>query len=155
MVDKLNVFSSDNFSIKKTTKDNIDEIYNFKLDTIINNNDISEEEYVKITKYISADIKSHIDDYNMVIIENKVVGTFCFYEDSEGYLLDEIYIISDYRGFNIGSKIIEKIKNLCLEKRKTLYLWVYKTNEGALRLYNKLGFSIFIETETRYKMKFN
>ena len=44
------------------------------------------------------------------------------------------------------------IKNIL--KNNIVYLWVYKKNTKAIKLYKKLGFNIIEETDTRYYMKY-
>lgn len=46
------------------------------------------------------------------------------------------------------------IKNYnCQTPDKPIYLWVYKQNKKAIKLYKRLGFKIINETDTRYFMK--
>ena len=47
------------------------------------------------------------------------------------------------------------MKKICdiLKQYAVVYLWVYKKNHKAIRLYKRLGFEVSEETETRYLMK--
>ena len=65
-------------------------------------------------------------------------------------MLDEIYIEKDYRNKKIGTNIIKDI----LKNNDTVYLWVYKDNIKAIKLYKKLGFLIKEETDSRYYMEY-
>ena len=65
-------------------------------------------------------------------------------------MLDEIYLENAYRNQGIGTSIILDI----LKRYSNVYLWVYKKNHKAIRLYKRLGFNVLDETETRYLMKF-
>ena len=65
-------------------------------------------------------------------------------------MLDEIFLDDEYRNKGIGSSILSKI----LESNDIVYLWVYKENINAIRLYKKMGFNVKEETETRYYMKY-
>lgn len=65
-------------------------------------------------------------------------------------MLDEIFLETDFRNKGIGSDIINRI----LELNDIVYLWVYKDNINAIRLYKKFGFNIIYETDTRYYMKY-
>lgn len=64
--------------------------------------------------------------------------------------MDEIYLEEQYRSKGIGTNIIKQVLN----ENKIVYLWVYKDNVKAIKLYENLGFIVEEETETRYFMKF-
>ena len=69
----------------------------------------------------------------------------------DGVLLDEIFIEEEYRNNKIGTQIISNV----LSNYSIVYLWVYKSNSKAIKLYEKLGFNIIKSTETRYFMKYS
>ena len=125
-------------------------ITKYKLDTIIRGNNIAKEEYDQILIYLNNNIKEHLDDYQIILMENKIIGMFCYYKMEDEYLLDEIYLLHHYRNLGIGSFIIKQLQQELVNKK--IYLWVYKTNTTAIKLYKSLGFKVIDETETRYKM---
>ena len=47
----------------------------------------------------------------------------------------------------------EKVMNLS-KSNSNVYLWVYKDNIKAFNLYNKIGFNIKEETDSRYYMEY-
>ena len=63
--------------------------------------------------------------------------------------LEGIFVKNDYRNQGIGTSIICDI----LKQYAVVYLWVYKKNYKAIRLYKRLGFEVSEETETRYLLK--
>lgn len=50
---------------------------------------------------------------------------------------------------------IKNASNEILKKNNIVYLWVYKDNINAIRLYKKAGFNIIEETNTRYYMRYS
>lgn len=138
------------YKLVKSTKEDIDRLIDYKKKTIFEyTKDISEEEYNKICNYIINEVNNHIDDYLNIVIDNKVVGSYLLVNKDDGVLLDEIYILDEYRNKGIGTSIIKDILN----NNIIVYLWVYKDNIKAVSLYKKIGFKIIDETETRYYMK--
>ncbi|HAS47403.1 MAG TPA: GNAT family N-acetyltransferase [Microscillaceae bacterium] len=61
--------------------------------------------------------------------------------------VDEIFIVKDYRGQGIGSKVLDFVANHCQAQGiKAFHLEVARSNEVAQRTYEKLGF----EKRTNY-----
>ena len=72
-------------------------------------------------------------------------------KNENGLLLDEIFIEEQYRNKGIGTSII---KDVVSKSKSNVYLWVYKDNIKASNLYNKIGFNIKEETDSRYYMEY-
>ena len=112
---------------------------------------LSEEEVDKINDYVKCNIPKQIQDYKIITSDSKIVGCLLVEKHLDGVLLDEIYLDEEYRNKGIGTSIIKNI----IKNNTIIYLWVYKNNKEAFRLYEKLGFTVIEETESRYFMKFN
>ena len=122
-----------------------------KLDTILQYaKNLDDNELQKIKKYIDTNILKQLQNYKLIITKGKVIGSLLVVKHKDGYLLDEIYLEENFRNKGIGTNII---KNILIEKN-IVYLWTYKDNIKAIKLYLKFGFEIKEETETRYFMKF-
>ena len=53
--------------------------------------------------------------------------------------LDDLYVLSEYRGQGVGTAIIQKC---CCETELPVFLYVFKENNPAVSLYEKMGFRI-------------
>lgn len=74
--------------------------------------------------------------------------------DQSIYLLN-LLICGVAQGKGIGTNILKDIiRQSCLTNRK-IELQVFKINDGAKRLYQKLGFTVVTETEFHYQMTFS
>lgn len=111
---------------------------------------LSEEEISRINKYVDKHIPMEIEQYNIVILDNKKVGCCLLIKKDDGIILEEIYLDEEYRNKGIGTDIIKNV----LQNNAIVYLWVYKENVKAVSLYKKLGFSVIKETDIRYYMKY-
>lgn len=123
------------YNLIKATKSDVERLINYKLETTINEN-MSPNEKAKITKYVESHVPKQFPSYNLITIENKVVGCLQIIKYGDGVLLDEIFIEKEFRNKGIGTSILTKI----LQDNNIVYLWVYKTNTIAKNLYLKLGF---------------
>lgn len=136
------------YKLVKSSIDDIERLIKYKKNTIYEYaENLSSEEIKKINDYISNNVPKQINNYYNIVIENKVIGAILLTNKDDGILLDEIYIEENYRNKGIGTDIIKSILN------NTVYLWAYKRNTKAIKLYKKLGFKIIEETEHRYYMK--
>ena len=125
-------------------------LINYKLSTILEYaKDLSKDEAQRIYDYVKTSVSELLSAYKIVEVDGVCVGSFLVIEYEDGAMLDEIYIDYDYRNKGMGTDIIKNV----LGKHSVVYLWVYKNNERARKLYQELGFVLEKETETRYFMK--
>ncbi len=142
---------NNNYQLIPATINNLQLLKEFKLKTILNNEEnISIEEKNKILKYVNQTTSQYINDYQLIVVSNKIVGCLLLREYEDGKLLDELYLIPEYRNQHIGTSIIMKI----ISTFPIIYLYVYKENKIALNLYLKYQFKIIAETKSRYYMQY-
>jgi len=94
-----------------------------------------------------------VKDSYVIIYENIAVGRLeCIYSEYS-INLHKIYILSEHQNKKIGTKIINQIINEGKEKNIPVILRVLKCNIKAEKLYEKLGFKRYDETENHFLMK--
>lgn len=142
-----NKYKLENASIK-----DIERIKKYKLNTIFEYaKDLDKEEVEKINNYVNKTISNQIFEYKNIVLNNIIAGSFLITKNENGLLLDEIFIEEQYRNKGIGTSII---KDVVSKSNSNVYLWVYKDNIKAFNLYNKIGFNIKEETDSRYYMEY-
>ena len=142
-----NKYKLENASIK-----DIERIKKYKLNTIFEYaKDLDKEEVEKINNYVNKTISNQTFEYKNIVLNNIIVGSFLITKNENGLLLDEIFIEEQYRNKGIGTSII---KDVVSKSNNNVYLWVYKDNIKAFNLYNKIGFNIKEETDSRYYMEY-
>lgn len=140
-----------NYKIIPAKKEHLNLLIRYKLDTILEYaNDLEKTEMINIKNYVNENVPRLLENYKLILISNILVGAVLFYEKDDGILLDEIYIEKKHRNIGIGTNIIKDI----LRDNNIVYLWVYKLNVNAIKLYKKMNFKVIEETETRYFMKY-
>ncbi len=87
-------------------------------------------------------------DGKIIVVVGVDAGFWRTIERETETLLVSIRILPEFQNRGIGTKII---KNLLNESKNPVRLQVLKVNP-ARRLYERLGFKIFDETETHFKM---
>jgi ribosomal protein S18 acetylase RimI-like enzyme len=140
------------YQLENATVNDSNLLIKYKLNNILEYaKDLDQEEITKINNYVNSKIPKQINNYKIIKVDNKIIGCLLVEEHLDGVILDEIFIEEKYRNNGIGTKII----NIILSNYSIVYLWVYKDNVKAVKLYEKLGFLIIENTETRYFMKYS
>lgn len=140
------------YKLVKASKKDIPRLIKYKKDIIyMYSKDLAEDERNKIDEYVITSVNEMFKDYYNIIIDDKIIGSILLKDMPQGKLIDEIYIEKEFRNNGIGTDIIRKM----LENNRNIYLWVYKENKKAISLYNRLGFIIVDETDSRYYMKYD
>lgn len=140
------------YKLERASIKDIERIKKYKLNTIFEYaKDLDKEEVEKINNYVNKTISKQIFEYKNIILNNIIVGSFLITKNKDGLLLDEIFLEEQYRNKGIGTTII---KDVVSKANNNVYLWVYKDNIKAVNLYNKLGFNVKEETDSRYYMEY-
>lgn len=140
------------YKLEEAKKEHIELLIKYKLSTILEYAaDLNKEEIKRIEDYVNSSVLNMLNYYKIITINNNIVGCLLLNDYEDGVILDEIYLEYDVRGKGIGSSLLRKVLN----KHNVVYLWVYKKNKEAIKLYEKFNFKVINETESRYFMKYD
>ncbi len=88
-------------------------------------------------------LKTHNCEIFVLTVDNKVIGKAHIFTESDKVRLTDIGIHPDCRSQGFGTSLIKHCINHCLLRNKTnIVLDVETSNDGALKLYQNLGFEI-------------
>jgi diamine N-acetyltransferase len=97
-----------------------------------------------------AEIQNPLNDYHLLIVENKIVGysKIRLNHSIEGYdqnitKLERIYLLEEVHGSGLGKVFFDF--NVSISKdagQKGIWLYVWVDNHRAIKFYNKMGFEI-------------
>ena len=139
------------YELVKSSVSDIDKLINYKRNTLYEYaHDLRDDEITKIENYVKDTVPKLLDNYFNIVVDGKIVGCLLVTLKDDGVLLDEIFIEEEYRNFGIGTSIINKVIN----DNDIIYLWVYKENVNAIKLYKRIGFNIIEDSDIRYYMKY-
>ena len=97
-------------------------------------------------------IKEKRNYIKVIIYNDRPIGIFTNYINEDGVdFIDLFYVDKNYQRNGIGTQILET--QLLIDKKNNVNtkLQVFKENP-AKKLYEKVGFKIYDETDTHYKM---
>ena len=100
-------------------------------------------------------IKEHRNHIKVVKYEDKVIGIFTNYVDENNESIISLFCIDkQYQKRGIGTQILKAQLKLDKQNKRNTVLQVFKENPARF-LYKKVGFEIYEETKTHYKMRKN
>lgn len=136
---------------ERATQADVERIFALSRALIDQYEDVDSIDYDKVLQWVRRKIETQIGEYQRVLMDGSLAGYVHFHPDGERMELDDLYILSEYRGMGIGTAVVEKC---CAETEKPVYLYVFRRNTGAVRLYQRLGFEIVQEVgSSRYIMQ--
>ena len=142
-----------NYQLEPVGNGDVERIRKYKLASILDYaGDLNQAELDRINRYVDEKLPKQLGYYQNVVCGGVTVGGILVRQIDDGLLLDEIFIEKKYRGRGIGSSVI---KNILSCSNDSVFLWVYKANVDAIRLYRNLGFVVVDETNTRYYMAYS
>lgn len=101
--------------------------------------DLYQIDYDKVLKWVEKKIFDNIRDYTCVMSGDEKVGYFHLEQGEAEAELDDLYILPPYQGKGIGTKVL----NDCISwTDKPIFLYVFRKNTGAIRLYSRMGFTV-------------
>ncbi|MDN3452107.1 MULTISPECIES: GNAT family N-acetyltransferase [unclassified Psychrobacter] len=73
---------------------------------------------------------------------NNIVGFIGYFADNTHYEITTMYVLPDYHGLGIGTKLMQTSLQTLLDSHINIYvcLWVLENNTPAINFYKKFGF---------------
>jgi ribosomal protein S18 acetylase RimI-like enzyme len=94
-----------------------------------------------------------IDD-RIILSGGEPVGRLIVVRAEEGMRLADVALLPGHRGKGIGSTLVKDLTSEAAASGKPLVLQVETWNEGARRLYERLGFTATGATATHFQMEY-
>lgn len=102
---------------------------------------------------LKEDLKIHLQHKKIILLDDRPIGIYVTHFTEDGDLfINEINILKEYQNKGIATKIISKQLKENKDKGIRTILQVFKNNP-AKKLYERLGFRVYNETETHYQME--
>ena len=92
-------------------------------------------------------------DWQIILLNNAPIGRLIVDRRPQEVGLMDIALLPQYRGQGIGTQFIKQVMAEATEQKKPVRLYVSKNNEGALRLYERLEFTIIGDTSMHFWME--
>lgn len=97
-----------------------------------------------------ADSFASIEQYKVIEVEGRFAGFIQINEEGNVLNLAEIHLLPEMQGKGIGGSIIQSVINAASDRKMEAQIGVFKRNQRAYELYQRLGFEKICETDTHY-----
>lgn len=125
-------------------------IFSLNKDLIERYEDLSAIDYDKVLIWVRRNIEGNLPHFSRILWDGALAGFFCLTEEGGTWELDSLFVLPPFQGLGIGTQVLRH----CQQTHPSLLLYVFRRNTGALRLYEKTGFSVTKEVRnTRYIMQ--
>jgi ribosomal protein S18 acetylase RimI-like enzyme len=92
-------------------------------------------------------------DDRIILFKDKVAGRLIVSRTDDEIRLVDISLLPDYRNARIGTSVITDLLREADRTHRLVRLQVERTNDGARRLYERLGFTVTGENQTHFQME--
>lgn len=90
-------------------------------------------------RWTEKKLKTCWQDYQLALVDGEIAGIFALW-DGEEMELDDLYVAEKYRRQGVGRAIVQHCISQANNAGKALFLYVFKENTPARRLYEQMGF---------------
>lgn len=95
---------------------------------------------------------AHDFTYFLFYYQSSPVGYLGIQELEKELVLSKLYVLEKFRGKGIGAKAMEIVDDLAIRKNyESIWLYVNKHNEEAIRFYERCGFRIITLVTHHYE----
>lgn len=139
-------------TLEKALPEDSAEIFRLNKELIDIYEDLSSIDYPRVLDWVHRNIQKNLGSFRRIIWDGQLAGFYCL-TPAEGKLeLDSFFVFPEYQRRGMGTQVLQK----CLKSRTPIFLYVFRRNTGAIRLYERLGFRIVKEVgSTRYIMEYH
>ena len=103
--------------------------------------DLGSIDLSRVLLWVRRKLEEKLPEYRAVFRNDEKVGYFRLFETDEGALeIDDLYILSPFRGQGVGTEIIRHCIAESERLQKPLMLYVFTRNIRAAALYERMGF---------------
>lgn len=113
--------------------------------------DIASIDYQKVLQWVQNKITENIRLYQCIYANGEKAGYFRLILGEMEAELDDLYVLPAFRNQGIGTAVLQH----CVSITHTpIFLYVFKNNSEAIKLYSRIGFSVSEEVgKTRYILR--
>ncbi|MFN2188210.1 MAG: GNAT family N-acetyltransferase [Candidatus Promineifilaceae bacterium] len=139
------------YSLRPAVEEDFDFLYNLKVACL---KDYVTETFGWDEEYQQRRFKDYFDPTSteIIVVNDQDVGQISLVDLDDELFISGIYILPPWQNQGLGAMVLGDVISDAGQKGISVSLQVLKVNP-ARRLYERLGFTVYEENETHYKMR--
>ena len=139
-------------SYEPAREEDLELLYRLNRDLIDRYEDTSAIQYDRVLNWVKENLRRQLPAFRRVSRDGELCGFYCLSPVGDRAELDSLFVLPPFQGQGIGTAILNEITG---SLSCPLFLYVFRSNTGAIRLYQRLGFRITEEVSpTRFIMQY-
>ncbi len=140
------------YMLSPAAEDDVETVFRLNKELIDKYENVNTINYERVLAQVRDGIARSILDYRRIIYGGETAGFILVEKHLDRTELDDLFLFPKFQNKGIGTALVSDIIR---SSDTPVFLFVFIENEGAVRLYRRLGFEI-VGTfhETRYRMMF-
>lgn len=131
-----------NIRFKNAIATDIDKIFELNKNLIEKYETNLNLDFEKIFDWVRKKIENNIENYQCIYFEGFKVGYYYLHDEDEKLELDDFFIFDEFQGKGIGTEVLRHVDLIAKEKNKSIFLYIFIKNEGAIALYERNRYKI-------------
>ncbi len=141
-------------SYQPIAPEDVENIFAFQKQLIEQYEDLSAIDTEKVFAWCLKKVKNTSQNYRKIIKDGQTVGYYALSKQESGeWELDDFYLFASARKQGIGTQVLQKI--MTDTHPDPIFLYVFRKNTGAVRLYQRMGFEVSKTMDTRMILTLN
>lgn len=133
----------------------VEKIVALAKELILRYEDLGQIDVEKVVAWCSKKTEQQMADYRKIFCGGSHVGYVAAHDEGDKLEIDDLYLYPAFQGKGIGTAVLRQMVAQAIKENKIPYLYVFIRNEGAVRLYRRLGFVVVQEIpNSRYVMEY-
>ncbi len=133
-------------------EEDIEPVFQLNKELMHRYEDLTAIHYEKVLAWVRDNIRQQLPYFRRVLVNGQTAGYFCLFPSEGRWELDSFFILPEFQNRGIGTEVL---RHCLTQSEGNLFLYVFKANAGALRLYRRMGFRICNEVrKTAYILEY-
>lgn len=108
--------------------------------------DLTINNYEKIKKWEKFKLSNSLSEYYSIFCDDEKVGYVHFFQNESSMEIDDFYVLNEFRNRGVGTETLRKLKS---STDMPISLFVFKSNLGAIKFYEREGFKFKEDIDER------
>ena len=132
-------------------KEDLPQIFRLNKELIDRYEDTDAINYEYVLNWVRQNIEYQLPHFRRILADGELAGFFCLVPLEDRFEGDSLFVLPPFQNRGIGTQVLKYCKE---HSNNNMFFYVFRRNQDAIRLYERMGFRIVKEVgTTRYIME--